>query len=99
MERGLVIAIDFDDTFTADEYLWTCFIRSAKSLGHKVLCISWRAETMANREDIQNALPSGVKVLLTDRKGKRKFAMDQGYDVDIWIDDMPHAIMADKVNQ
>ena len=36
----LIIAIDFDDTFSADPELWTAFILNAQQRGHKIICVS-----------------------------------------------------------
>lgn len=38
----LTIAIDFDDTFTADVNAWTAVIQTLQSFGHRVVCVSAR---------------------------------------------------------
>jgi hypothetical protein len=88
----LTIAIDFDDTFTADAEAWTAVIQTLRSFGHRVVCVSARRNTFEHRAELVNALPSGVTVLLSYDTPKRLYAKEQGVEVDIWIDDMPEAI-------
>lgn len=88
----LTIAIDFDDTYTADTLLWRLFIQTAQLAGHKVICVSARRDTFENRRELQDALPEGVPVLLSYDWPKRLFAEKEGFRPDIWIDDMPEAI-------
>lgn len=86
------IAIDFDDTFTADPELWAEFIGRAQSRGHVVVCVSARRDTFDNRRHVTDALPAGVRVLLAYDCPKCEFAMQHGLRVDIWIDDCPASI-------
>lgn len=89
---GATIAIDFDDTFTADRELWAAFIRHAQCRGHHVVCISARRNTLEHRQHVAEALPPGVRVLLAYDCPKREYALQHGLAVDIWIDDCPEAI-------
>lgn len=88
----LTIAIDFDDTFTADVATWSSVIGILRAAGHKVICVSARRNELSHRQQLQRALPEGVEVLLSYDTPKRLFAKAHGHDVDIWIDDMPEAI-------
>lgn len=92
MTAPLTIAIDFDETFTADVHLWRAFVALAQSLGHRVICVSARRNELAHRQELEHALPDGVPVLLSYDCPKRVYAADKGFDVDIWIDDMPESI-------
>lgn len=87
-----IIAIDYDDTFTADPEAWSLVIATLQRRGHKVVCISARFEEPGNRSEIMTAMPQGVDVLLCYGWPKRAFAKANGVDVDIWIDDLPEAI-------
>ena len=44
MTKKLTIAIDFDDTYTADTELWGLFLRKAIANGHSVFCVTCRRE-------------------------------------------------------
>jgi len=88
----LTIAIDYDDTYTADTEAWTEVIRTLQDHKHVVICVSARRDDFNHRRELQNALPPGVELLLSYDEPKRQFAKRHGYDVDIWIDDKPEAI-------
>lgn len=91
----MLIAIDFDDTFTADPKMWTEVIHLMQAYGHTVICVSARRNTMDHRIELEDALPKGVKVLLSYDEPKRDFAFRHNYVVDIWIDDFPDAIVSE----
>lgn len=92
MPKQLTISIDYDDTFTAAPELFSLFIREAQKEGHRVICISARRDEIGHRQELMNALPHGVQVLLSYDTPKKQFARQNGIAVDIWIDDMPEAI-------
>ena len=84
------IAIDFDDTYTADPALWDCFIADAISRGHKVVCVTWRQDTPDNRADTKRI---GVPVYFANRESKRWYVETfWQLHVDIWIDDNPISV-------
>lgn len=89
------IAIDFDDTFTADPDMWKLFIRSAYENGHNVFVVTWRSE--GERFEVDLEVPANFIMAkhFTARKAKRKYMEDKGIYIDIWIDDNPAAILYD----
>lgn len=89
---NLTIAIDFDDTFTADVKMWSHVIQEFQRFGHTVVCVSARRDDISHRQELTRALPDGVQVLLSYDVPKRMYAKSKGVEVDIWIDDMPEAI-------
>lgn len=88
----LTVAIDYDDTFTADVAAWSSVIRILQDAGHRVVCITARNGTDGNRREVTKAMPNGVCVLFAYGYQKREFAVMNGVTVDIWIDDLPEAI-------
>ena len=88
----LTIALDYDQTYTADCELWHCFISTAIKFGHKIICVSARENTPGNRYELTQALPIGIPVLLCYGQSKREYAIAAGYNVDIWIDDHPETV-------
>lgn len=89
----LTIAIDFDDTFMADPGLWELFIRLARCLGHTVICVTARrGKFLEDRQEVEQALPAGVKAYFSYDTPKRTYMASQGVEVDIWIDDIPEGI-------
>jgi len=92
MPEQLTIAIDFDNTYTADVKMWKSVIEVMQSAGHRVICVSARRNEFSHRRELTESLPDGVDVLLSYGTPKRMFAESHGYQVDIWIDDTPEAI-------
>ena len=88
----MLIAIDFDETLTADAALWRAFIKSAESLGHRVVCVTARRDTDENRDTISEWMESNeinLRVYFTSLGSKVDFMKKRGVKVDIWIDDDP----------
>lgn len=85
----LTIALDYDDTFTADPKLWWPFIGHAKRVGHRVICVTYRMASTPI-EDVD--LAENVEVFYTEGQQKNPYMESRGIDVDIWIDDMPQLI-------
>lgn len=88
----LTIAIDYDDTFTADPPMWRRVIAIWQECGHRVICVSARRNTLDHRRELEAGLPEGVPILLSYDTPKRQYAKQHGYRPDIWVDDMPEAI-------
>lgn len=77
------IALDFDNTFTADPELWTQFITAARMRGHEVAIVTSRRPSMA-------PTATGIDVICCSFTAKRKH-----YQADVWIDDDPKHIDLD----
>ena len=88
----MLIAIDFDETLTADARLWRKFCRIVKQLGHRIICVTARAETEENIDTVDEWMEShGIQmpVYFTSRESKVTYMARLGIKVDIWIDDDP----------
>jgi hypothetical protein len=85
----MTIAIDYDDTFTADPVFWTVVITAAQQAGHSVVCITARRNTFENVHEVVNALPGGVAAHFSYDEPKADYAKRHGIVVDVWIDDTP----------
>jgi hypothetical protein len=83
----LTIALDYDDCYTADPWLWDTFIASARSAGHSVICVTCRHDDPG---DSLRKLP--IPVYYTEMAPKRWHMEQLGIDVDIWIDDYPECV-------
>jgi hypothetical protein len=94
---GLLISIDYDQTFTAAPGLWRSFIADATARGNRVVCITRREDSEKNREELRLAF-DGVDLSQLLLAGpdvqKRAAASAAGLEVDIWIDDTPETIPA-----
>ena len=89
----MLIAIDFDDTLTADPNLWRNFIATSREIGHCVVCVTARRDTDDNRETIESWMHEhGIYPMFTYYTGlasKVDHMAKIGLKVDIWIDDDP----------
>lgn len=81
------IALDYDETFTADTELWAQFVRSAKLRGHEVAFVTFRQRGPWNTDIMADAGKLEIPIVFCG--GRQK---SHCYDADIWIDDMPELI-------
>ena len=86
--KKLKIALDFDDTYTADPVLWKLFVDSCIARGHDVKFVTYRDGRYGNH-DIEYASEClGIPIIYCAGKQKQHC-----YDADIWIDDDPSTIV------
>ena len=82
----MIIALDYDRTYTRDIGFWDRFMVAAQLAGHSVICITnrpWLPTT--------ELLPTCPCYAAGDQF-KREYALSLGIHVDIWIDDEPGSI-------
>jgi hypothetical protein len=84
------IAVDYDDTYTADVELFETFIKSAKSKGHVVFIVTFRNEKTHPIDGITH------EIFYTNGTPKAEYMRGIGLEVDIWIDDWPELIGATR---
>ena len=81
----MLIALDYDKTYTADPDLWNDFIVIAQKRGHVVKIVTMR------RPDEQ-IIGVPIPVVYTSRKAKAALV-----NADVWIDDSPSWIYQDSL--
>lgn len=86
----MLIALDYDGTYTVDPALWDGFITATRMRGHEVHLVTMRAESEPVRLGVHVD-----RVHYTDRKAKRQYMQARGLSVQVWIDDMPDFIVGD----
>lgn len=86
----MIIALDYDKTYTADRDLWEAFIKNAVNNGHKVICITMRYPE-------ETIVLWSMPIHYTSRKAKKIWADQNGIKVDIWIDDNPGWLFEDSL--
>ncbi len=84
----MILAIDYDDTWTRDWAFWNAFIKSAQNRGHTVYCVTWRDPSMPVSTDLSNL----VQVFYTSLQAKRVYMEAKQIYVDIWLDDNPYSV-------
>jgi len=88
----MIIALDYDKTYTADPEMWNLFITMCRQRDHKVICL-----TMRRYPEEQIKIPF-VDITYTDRRAKKAYADENGIWVDIWIDDKPAYLFEDALS-
>lgn len=83
-----VIAIDFDNTITADLDFYLDLIDAYRRHGWEPVVCTLRDDLGDNLNEIHEKLhDSGIRVYTTDGKRKRAFMLHEGISVGLWIDD------------
>ncbi len=85
----MLIALDYDHTYTEDPELWNAFVISARARGHGVVCVTMRYDNAAERVEVP------LEVIYTGRRSKETVVKEQGLIIDVWIDDSPYHILYD----
>lgn len=80
----MLIALDFDETYTRDKSMWRTFIQMARLRGHEVVCVTMR--------EPRHGADIPCEVVFTSGAKKRKHMESLGRHPDIWIDDWPEMI-------
>ncbi len=89
-----IIAFDFDETISLNSLLFLKVMRLFREHGFVVVIATWRY-SYEYPEDLEMFVEDGFRVFYTGRKAKRDFLASHGYNVDVWVDDNPLAILAD----
>ncbi len=89
----MIIAMDFDDTFTADPRTWAAVIQVLKAGGHQVILVTGRPGSKTNTDLVKQTVGDLFDDLVfAGHQWKQDVAAKAGYPVDIWIDDHPQSI-------
>ena len=89
----MLIAIDYDDTFTLDPQAWRAAIAVLRLRGFDFVCASSRMNTFENQAEISDAVP--CLVICCSHNAKAEHLKKLGIVPDIWIDDNPWSIMGE----
>lgn len=86
------LAIDYDETYTRDPATWDKVLKVFREAGHKIYLVTWRNENMM--PPVYEALDGKVhEFFATDLEAKKDYMEKQRIFIDVWIDDMPWAII------
>lgn len=90
----MIIALDFDDTYTRDPELFRRFVIEARSRHHKVYVVTMRYAKTSEEDEVRAELGHLVDgIYCTNRQLKKLFMFKQNINVHVWIDDNPNAIV------
>jgi hypothetical protein len=87
----MIIALDYDDTYTEDPEGWDAVVNLLESRGHEFICVTMRYES--------EPIEIGVDCVIyyTGRRAKITWLKENGVPPpDIWIDDCPHFLFTDS---
>lgn len=94
----ITIAIDFDNTWTANPALWRNFIADAQQIwGYTVVCVTGRSDEGKWGSEVREAIDGLIPIVFAGHQWKRTAALNAGYKVDIWIDDTPEYIAEQQI--
>ncbi|MDQ5770936.1 hypothetical protein [Thiothrix subterranea] len=89
-----IIAIDFDNTITADPDFYLALIKRYRESGWEPIVCTLRDDMDDNLLEIRERLQGdGMRIYTTDGRKKRAFMLHQGISVGLWIDDYFPAII------
>lgn len=91
----MIVAIDYDNTYTAAPDLFNEIIRLFQEAGHTVVCVTGRPEIMG--QPVLDSIGKLVPVVFAGQQWKREAAEKRGYKVNVWIDDMPEMIAKQNI--
>lgn len=80
----MLIALDYDDTYTVDPIFWDRVINMARGRGHEFICVTARDD-----QDKTEFPDDRIKTIYTAGEYKKEFCTKLGIRPDIWIDDAP----------
>lgn len=85
----MLIALDYDETYTLDPEFWNDFIRMIRERGHRVVCATMRYDTPFESKAVRDTIGKTCEVIFTGRKAKKEFLENINIHPDVWIDDNP----------
>ena len=92
----MLLALDFDETYTRDPIFWEMVIELSIQRGHSVICATLRRDVPHEADEVRSALGHIVEaIVFTGGKAKHDAVYAAGYMPSVWIDDMPQFIHND----
>lgn len=88
----MILALDFDDTYTLDPALWQQVVKLFKAAGHRVICVTCRHDTPDNRLEVVVPGVDWREHYFTSMAPKRWHMELRGIKVDVWADDLPRCV-------
>jgi len=96
-EKGLVIALDYHNTYSADPKFWDTFIYMCWMRKIDVYCVTHHTGKKQNDKllDSIGKILDKDHIIFTMGKAKEDYCKSIGLDIDIWIDNNPIHIIED----
>jgi hypothetical protein len=88
----MLIALDFDGTYTADPPFWDDFIDWVHECGHHVYIVTARDRDLDRLKLEPHFDYLGVNIIYCDGQPKKEITEAKGLRFNVWIDDNPASI-------
>ena len=85
----MLMALDYDETYTLDPYFWKDFIARAHARGHEVIIATMRFDKGPEADEVNKEIGNMCRIYFTSRKAKLGALKELGVEPDVWIDDNP----------
>lgn len=84
----MLIALDYDGTYTADPDGWDAVVTMMRERGHQFVCVTGRTVLPGTGK----RMPIMPMICCREDEWKCHAATRYGFKVDVWIDDIPSMI-------
>ena len=88
----MIVAIDYDNTYSADPETFDKLIKVLQDAEHIVICVTGRSDDGIMGEPVKQSIGRLVPIVFAGDEWKAYAAKRRGYDVNVWFDDMPQMI-------
>lgn len=83
---------DYDKTFTAAPEAFRAFVRDLQAQGHTCVLVTARFDLPGWTEVVQRDVGGLMPIVFAGKGWKDAEAQEQGYKIDIWLDDHPEGV-------
>ena len=88
----MIVAFDYDKTWTRDPEAWRLIAEVLRVRGHTCVLVTSRVDAGQVGAEVRRAIGSIMPIVFAAHGWKREAAEHAGFEVDVWIDDMPESI-------
>ena len=88
----MLIAIDYDGTFSRDPVLFRALVALGRRMGHAFVLVTGRSNEGQWGAEVRREGGDLMPIVFAANGWKRAAAERAGHKVDVWIDDHPESI-------
>ena len=93
----MLVAIDYDETISEHETGWLAVIQTMKQVGMRVIVVTFR-QPDCDPHELAWIAKHVDAVLFTGQRNKEQFCKENGFHVNVWVDDCPMSVTHDYIN-
>jgi len=91
----MTFSLDIDGCWSEDPRCFLSMTHLLRSYGHEVIIVTGREQPMDKLQRLN--IPLDIRIIVSGPKTKEQAALDAGYRVQVWVDDMPGMIQNTKI--